>query len=207
MSLLRAMPFVTCKMSGSSPSDGGLRATNFTGMRVGDEVSARGEHASVRTIPRRLAGESRGTQRLGRGRSRRTAVPAVETLAVRTQGDKSTRGILAVVEAALKKPVFGCHMCGQCVLHSTGLTCPMNCPKTLRNGPCGGVRPDGHCEVKPEMLCVWVKAVERSRRLPWAQEIDDIRRPVDNRLFGTSSWINLLTKRDSSSPKGWDVPA
>jgi hypothetical protein len=33
------------------------------------------------------------------------------------------------------------------------------------------------------------------RRLPWANEIPDIRRPVDNRLFGTSSWINFLTKR------------
>ena len=54
---------------------------------------------------------------------------------------------LALVEAAVKKPIWGCQMCGQCVLHSTGMTCPMNCPKMLRNGPCGGVRPDGNCEV------------------------------------------------------------
>ena len=26
----------------------------------------------------------------------------------------------------------------------------MNCPKTLRNGPCGGVRQNGGCEIKPE---------------------------------------------------------
>ncbi len=117
------------------------------------------------------------------------------------------RGPLAAAEYALKKPVFGCHMCGQCVLHSTGLTCPMNCPKQLRNGPCGGVRPDGRCEVKPEMLCVWVKAVERSRKLPWSEEIHDLRPPVDNRLWGTSSWKNLLTKRDRQTPPGWNVEA
>ena len=29
---------------------------------------------------------------------------------------------LAFVEAGIKKPVFGCQMCGQCVLHSTGMT-------------------------------------------------------------------------------------
>jgi hypothetical protein len=110
---------------------------------------------------------------------------------------------VALIEAAVKKPIFGCHMCGQCVLHSTGLTCPMECPKTLRNGPCGGVRPDGHCEVKPEMRCVWLKAVERSRRLPWADEIHDVRPPVDNRLEGTSSWVNLATGRDKQTPKGW----
>ena len=32
---------------------------------------------------------------------------------------------VALVEYAGKKLIFGCHMCGQCVLHSTGLTCPM----------------------------------------------------------------------------------
>ena len=78
-----------------------------------------------------------------------------------------TMGALAHASSTRSRaPIWGCQMCGQCVLHSTGLTCPMNCPKTLRNGPCGGVRPDGHCEVKPEMRCVWLKGYERSRRLP-----------------------------------------
>jgi methylene-tetrahydrofolate reductase-like protein len=90
---------------------------------------------------------------------------------------------IALIEAAVKKPIFGCHMCGQCV------------------------RPDGHCEVKPEMRCVWLKAVERSRRLPWAGEIHDVRPPVDNRLEGTSSWVNLATGRDKQTPKGWHVAA
>jgi Methylene-tetrahydrofolate reductase C terminal len=111
---------------------------------------------------------------------------------------------LEVVEHAVKGPIWGCKMCGQCVLHETGLTCPMTCPKTLRNGPCGGVRPDGHCEVKPEMRCVWVKADERAQRLPgFRGHIDDLRPPVDNRLQGTSSWRNLVTGRDRMRPAGW----
>ena len=42
----------------------------------------------------------------------------------------------------------------------------MNCPKQLRNGPCGGVRADGNCEVKPEMRCVWVEAWRGAERIP-----------------------------------------
>src|SRR5262245_13612140 len=107
------------------------------------------------------------------------------------------------LEKASKGFLFDCQMCGQCALSSTGMSCPMNCPKTLRNGPCGGVRPNGHCEVKPEMKCVWVKAVERAPKTPWAHEIDDLQPPVDNRLWGTSSWRNFVTKRDKQTPKGW----
>ena len=115
---------------------------------------------------------------------------------------------VALVEYAVKKPLFNCQMCGQCVLHSTGMTCPMNCPKTLRNGPCGGVRPDGGCEVKPEMRCVWLKGYERSLGLPflprsWREEFNHLRPPVDNRLQGTSSWLNLVTGRDGERPAGW----
>jgi hypothetical protein len=115
--------------------------------------------------------------------------------------------LLPLIEHAVKKPVWDCRMCGQCVLHSTGMTCPMTCPKTLRNGPCGGVREDGGCEVKPEMTCIWLKAERRRHTLPlprtWREEFDHLRPPVDNTLEGTSSWKNLLTGRDRVKPLGW----
>ncbi|OGS46901.1 MAG: hypothetical protein A3K66_01205 [Euryarchaeota archaeon RBG_16_67_27] len=89
--------------------------------------------------------------------------------------------------------MFGCNMCGQCILHETGMTCPMNCPKTLRDGPCGGVRMNGHCEVKPEMMCVWVKAERRSRWLPWREEILRVQEPLDWRLKGSSAILNMFS--------------
>ena len=119
-------------------------------------------------------------------------------------------GAVEQIEHAVKGRVFGCQMCGQCVLHSTGLTCPMTCPKTLRNGPCGGVRADGGCEVKPEMRCVWLRGYERSLRLPllpaaWREEFNHLRPPVDNTLRGTSSWRNLANGRDRRTPAGWEA--
>ena len=115
---------------------------------------------------------------------------------------------VAVVERAVKGPLFGCRMCGQCVLHDTGMTCPMTCPKSLRNGPCGGVREDGACEVDPQLECVWLKAERRSRTLPlpgaWREHFHQLRPPVDDRLRGTSSWMNLITGRDRRRPRGWE---
>jgi hypothetical protein len=118
-------------------------------------------------------------------------------------------GITAAVERLVKAPIFGCRMCGQCVLHDTGMTCPMTCPKTLRNGPCGGVREDGRCEVDPGRTCVWLNAERRSRTLPlfpgsWRAHFDELRPPVDSRLAGTSSWLNLATGRDRVRPAGWE---
>lgn len=104
--------------------------------------------------------------------------------------------ILCPLERISKGLLFGCRMCGQCVLHSTGMVCPMTCPKNLRNGPCGGVRLDGKCEVFPETDCVWVSAYARSKRLFWPHEFHDLRLPVDWSLQGTSSWVNLVTGRD-----------
>jgi len=104
--------------------------------------------------------------------------------------------VLRPVEVITKKPVFGCHMCGQCVLHSTGLVCPMTCPKNIRNGPCRGVRLDGSCEVYPEKDCVWTRAYVQSQHFLWAHEIHDLRPPVDWSLQGSSSWVNYLTSRD-----------
>jgi hypothetical protein len=111
---------------------------------------------------------------------------------------------LLAVERWTKETVWDCRMCGQCILHSTGLTCPMRCPKNLRNGPCGGTLQDGSCEVVPEMRCVWVEAWERSRSLPlWRDHILHVERPTDWRLQETSSWENLVTGRDRVDPRGW----
>ena len=101
----------------------------------------------------------------------------------------------AFVERNLKGLLFDCQMCGLCVLSSTGMSCPMNCPKQMRNGPCGGVRADGHCEVKPEMLCVWVQAWEGSRRMAEGDRIAELRPPVDHRRQGTSSWLAVVRER------------
>ncbi len=114
--------------------------------------------------------------------------------------------VLLPVERIGKESAFGCQMCGQCILHSTGLTCPMRCPKNLRNGPCGGVRPDGHCEVYPDKPCVWVQAIERAPHVPiWGDDIHHLQAPVDWRLQGTSSWVNLLTGRAAVRPAGWNA--
>ncbi len=99
---------------------------------------------------------------------------------------------VAVVERAVKGFLFDCRMCGQCVLSSTGMSCPMNCPKDLRNGPCGGVRPDGNCEVLPDMRCVWVEAWEGSRRMRGGDAIQSVQVSIDNRLWGHSSWLRRV---------------
>jgi hypothetical protein len=103
-----------------------------------------------------------------------------------------------------KKILFDCRMCGQCVLHSTGMTCPMTCPKNLRNGPCGGVRLNGNCEVKPDMRCIWVEAFQRSQNMPiYGEEIKLLQPPVDRRLEGRSAWISMLSGEAEQVPKGW----
>ena len=103
---------------------------------------------------------------------------------------------VAAVEKAVKGLLFDCRMCGQCVLSSTGMSCPMNCPKTLRNGPCGGVRSDECCEVKPEMKCVWVEAYRGSKRIAGGIEaMSAIQFAVDHRQQGRSSWLRVVRER------------
>lgn len=113
--------------------------------------------------------------------------------------------VVAPVERLTKSLLFDCRMCGQCVLSSTGMSCPMNCPKTLRNGPCGGVRPGGYCEVKPEMRCVWVEAWNGAARMKGSDKIRTVLPPVDNTLKGSSAWLRASREkaeaRDVSDPR------
>ena len=80
----------------------------------------------------------------------------------------------------------------------------MTCPKNIRNGPCGGVRANGNCEVIPTMRCVWVEAYERSQKMAiYGEEMILINPPVNRQLEGSSAWINMLTGEDKKVPVGW----
>jgi hypothetical protein len=102
---------------------------------------------------------------------------------------------VAALERVTKGFLFDCRMCGQCVLSSTGMSCPMNCPKQLRNGPCGGVRPGGYCEVKPAMRCVWVEAWDGATRMRGGDRIREVLPPVDRSLEGSSAWLRASREK------------
>lgn len=104
------------------------------------------------------------------------------------------KGVL-LAENAVKKPVFKCQDCGQCVLSHNAFTCCMRCPKQIRNGPCGGTRPDGHCEVYPERHCIWWLIYERSKKLDRVHKLSQYHTPVDRRLEHTSAWMNMFAGR------------
>jgi hypothetical protein len=99
-------------------------------------------------------------------------------------------------EEWVKGRLFGCRMCAQCALPSTAYACPMTCPKQLRNGPCGGVSPDGSCEVYPGLRCVWLAAYERAEQEDRVADLRRLQRPIDQRKWGESSWVNYWLGRD-----------
>ncbi len=101
----------------------------------------------------------------------------------------------AAVEKVTKGVLVDSQNCGQCILSYTGLSCPMNCPKKMRNGPCGGVRADGGCEIEPAMPCVWVQAWEGNKRLHEKDyPIQVVQPPVDHRLIGHSAWLREIRR-------------
>ena len=98
-------------------------------------------------------------------------------------------------ELAVKKPMFGCQACGNCVLGHMEYVCPQTCPKQMRNGPCGGTRL-GRCEVV-DRPCIWVGVYERAKAAGRVEALAEYIPPPDRALQGTSSWINYFLERDS----------
>ena len=109
---------------------------------------------------------------------------------------RSLYRMFTAIERVTKGRVFGCRMCGQCALPATAYACPMTCPKQLRNGPCGGVAVDGSCEVYPGMRCVWLIAYERADAEGCLADLRRLQRPIDQRKWGQSSWVNYWLGED-----------
>lgn len=98
---------------------------------------------------------------------------------------------LAAIELAVKGPLFGCRMCGNCLLQETALICPMECPKGLRNGPCGGSTPE-RCYVDESRPCIWYKIYERSFQLGREALLLEVLPPMDWEQAGTDSWGGIF---------------
>ncbi len=127
--------------------------------------------------------------------------PLIRAL-VRVFGRQRMQRVLTPLESNIKRLLFDCQMCGQCVLSTTGMACPMNCPKHMRNGPCGGVRADEHCEVHPQMRCVWVEATTGIKNIAAKDPClpAHLVPPLDWRQRGRSTWVEVMHQPANQIP-------
>lgn len=113
--------------------------------------------------------------------------PAYRPFKKETFGNRA----LETLEYAIKGPLFGCRMCGNCMLQETAFICPMECPKGLRNGPCGGSTPE-HCYVDKTRPCIWYKIYERSFNMGRQEKLLEVLPPLDWEKVGTETWGDVL---------------
>jgi hypothetical protein len=112
-----------------------------------------------------------------------------------TARERRISRLLLVVEDIIKVPLFRCQRCGECILSSTAFICSQNCPKRLRNGPCGGTGEGGSCEVFPDRKCVWYRIYFRSRLLRRVSLLYKVNRIHNWNLEKTSAWLNVFRGR------------
>ncbi|HLO31333.1 MAG TPA: methylenetetrahydrofolate reductase C-terminal domain-containing protein [Anaerolineales bacterium] len=98
---------------------------------------------------------------------------------------------LQVLEYSVKGPLFGCRMCGNCLLQETAFICPMECPKGLRNGPCGGSTSE-YCYVDKTRPCIWYKIYERSFQLGREELLLEVLPPLDWEKVGEDTWRDVF---------------
>ncbi len=73
-----------------------------------------------------------------------------------------------------------CAACGDCVLGYTFGLCPIaRCAKSLLNGPCGGTRANGKCEINEDIDCIWNRIVERAKARGELESLGEIKKAKD----------------------------
>jgi methylenetetrahydrofolate reductase (NADPH) len=99
--------------------------------------------------------------------------------------------LLETAEITVKGPVWGCRMCGNCLLQETAFICPMECPKGIRNGPCGGSTSE-HCEVDETRPCIWYEIYDRAFRLGRQEMLLEVMPPLDWEKVGGETWGDVV---------------
>lgn len=120
----------------------------------------------------------------------------------RVEGTK-VEGLFHRLEHLAKVLLYDCRDCGDCALTDTAYICPMSrCPKSMRNGACGGSF-DGWCEVHPgKRRCIYVNAYARLKNYGEESRLDGGSVPPCNwDFYQTSSWINFYLGRDHTAQR------
>ncbi len=99
--------------------------------------------------------------------------------------------VLRKTERWIKGPMFGCRMCGNCLLQETAFICPMECPKGMRNGPCGGSTAE-KCYVDETRPCIWYKIYERAFKMGREEMLLEVLPPLDWDKVGTETWGDVV---------------
>lgn len=105
--------------------------------------------------------------------------------------EKFSRRLLAKTELLVKGPLYGCRMCGNCLLQETAFICPMECPKGLRNGPCGGATPE-KCYVDETRKCIWYCIYNKSVKMGREEMLLEVLPPLDWDKVGTETWGDVV---------------
>lgn len=103
------------------------------------------------------------------------------------------RRTLATVERWIKGPLFGCRMCGNCMLQETAFICPMECSKGIRNGPCGGSTEE-YCYVDKTRPCIWYHIYDRAFKMGREDMLLEVLPPLDWDKVGTETWGDVVVQ-------------
>lgn len=106
--------------------------------------------------------------------------------------EKPGRRLLAKTELLIKGPLFGCRMCGNCLLQETAFICPMECPKGMRNGPCGGITDEKNCYIDESRKCIWNAIYERAEKTGRGNTLLEVLPPLDWQKAGTETWGDVV---------------
>jgi methylenetetrahydrofolate reductase (NADPH) len=94
-------------------------------------------------------------------------------------------------EKVVKGPTWGCRMCGNCLLQETAFICPMECPKGIRNGPCGGSTSE-YCYVDETRPCMWYQIYDRAFKLGRQEMLLEVLPPLDWDKVGGETWGDVV---------------
>lgn len=70
----------------------------------------------------------------------------------------------------------------------------MECPKGMRNGPCGGTTPELKCYIDETRYCIWNRIYQRAEKLGREEMLMEVLPPLDWQKAGTETWGEVVSQ-------------